>query len=952
MDNNKIIEEIDIIVRARIEEVKKDLQKVTKETAKMINSVQKEFKSMSNNGYFDEMTESFKSAKDECKNVQKEARKIFVNGQEKIVNLENLKEAQNELRKIKVSMDGMNFEFSPEKGDFNEKYKEALDNNKVEQENSNLNALGHPADTKYEVTIPKANTKAFDDSIYNSTNNAKKQFELLENNLKNFDTLSIKEQIKTIGMQMYQTIPIIKQSMDEMKSKLNDSSSILGQVKSKVQEFGAGFVKIKEDIRETFIIKTDGIYNKLQSVKQKINEITPIAQNVGKASKNAFSQIASFINKPIGKIGTFISKIKGIGSESDTVKNKFKGFGSSIGNSFSNGIKSIKGFALSLLSVRGAFTAVSKAAQAYLSFDTQLSASIQNCWNVLGSLLAPVIEYIVGLFTKLVSVVATFVKALTGIDLVARANAKALDKQAKSTKGAASASKQLSGIDDIDNLSSGSGGGGGSDFTPITTETIDMSQFETVLNKIKGILSEIFKPFKEAWDLEGAKVIESMRFALEGIKESTKSIGSSFLEVWTNGTGTEFISNWLISFEEILNLIGNIGTSLSEAWNNNSAGTELVQSLFDAWNSLHEAVNTILSDINSIASNGTFTEIFANAIEFGTMFYDSIMAIAEAFTHAWKNGESGQGILQAICDIFINIQKFANSIIDSILQWVVSPEFQEALDKIFKGIEDIFNIAKDVCDWLLEMYSKYVKPVIDDKLIPALNSVANAIMDIWNVAKPVVEEIIKIIENVLEPVIKGLMELIGGIIDIIRGIADFISGVFTGDWRKAWEGIKSIVVGIWNSIWSIIAGILNTIIAAFESMINVIIKGLNSLLKPLRNLGNSVLKAVGIKSFSFESISTVKLPRLASGDVAYEETHAIIGEYPNARQDPEIVSPVSMMKMSFRDVLSEFMFDGNSGTRIDKLCINVAGENFYDDTIDYINEKSKRNGVSVIKEVE
>ena len=196
-----------------------------------------------------------------------------------------------------------------------------------------------------------------------------------------------------------------------------------------------------------------------------------------------------------------------------------------------------------------------------------------------------------------------------------------------------------------------------------------------------------------------------------------------------------------------------------------------------------------------------------------------------------------------------------------------------------------------------------------------------------------------------------LFRSIGGIIDIIKGIADFISGVFTGDWRKAWNGIKSIVVGIWNSIWSVISGIINTIIAGFESMINIVIKGLNSLLKPLRNLGNSVLKAVGIKNFSFEAISTVKLPRLATGDVAYEETHAIIGEYPNARHDPEIVSPVSMMKMSFRDVLSEFMFEGN-GTRIDKLCINVAGENFYDDAIDYINDKSERNGVSVIKEVE
>lgn len=95
--------------------------------------------------------------------------------------------------------------------------------------------------------------------------------------------------------------------------------------------------------------------------------------------------------------------------------------------------------------------------------------------------------------------------------------------------------------------------------------------------------------------------------------------------------------------------------------------------------------------------------------------------------------------------------------------------------------------------------------------------------------------------------------------------------------------------------------------------------------------------------------SPINIPRLATGDVAYEETQVIVGEYPSANTNPEIISPVSMMKDSFRDVLNE---QDGGGTRVDRLCINVAGENFYDDTIDYINEKSTRKGVSVIKEVE
>ena len=91
----------------------------------------------------------------------------------------------------------------------------------------------------------------------------------------------------------------------------------------------------------------------------------------------------------------------------------------------------------------------------------------------------------------------------------------------------------------------------------------------------------------------------------------------------------------------------------------------------------------------------------------------------------------------------------------------------------------------------------------------------------------------------------------------------------------------------------------------------------------------------------------VKLPRLKNGTVATEPLVAEIAEYSGAKTNPEIVSPVSLMKQAFRETLSEFEV---GGTRVERLVVDVAGDNFYDGSIDYINKKSTRKGVSVIKE--
>lgn len=118
----------------------------------------------------------------------------------------------------------------------------------------------------------------------------------------------------------------------------------------------------------------------------------------------------------------------------------------------------IKRFGLSLLSIRSIWALVSRASSAYLAQDTALADKLQAVWAGLGAMLAPIIEKIVNILSKGVAYINIFIKALTGVDLLARASAKSMNKAAKSAKGL---NKSLAGFDELNNLDTDAGAGTG-----------------------------------------------------------------------------------------------------------------------------------------------------------------------------------------------------------------------------------------------------------------------------------------------------------------------------------------------------------------------------------------------------------------------------------------------------------------------------------------------------------
>lgn len=141
--------------------------------------------------------------------------------------------------------------------------------------------------------------------------------------------------------------------------------------------------------------------------------------------------------------------------------------------------------------------------------------------------------------------------------------------------------------------------------------------------------------------------------------------------------------------------------------------------------------------------------------------------------------------------------------------------------------------------------------------------------------------------------------------NILGGLIDFITGVFTGDWTKAWEGIKKVFKGIWNGIAMIL-----------ESAINLIIKGINWLIKQLNKISFTApdwVPIIGGKKMgvNIPPITEAHIPRLAQGAVIppNREFMAVLGDQ---KSGTNIETPLATMVQAFKQALAESGYGGNN----------------------------------------
>ena len=538
------------------------------------------------------------------------------------------------------------------------------------------------------------------------------------------------------------------------------------------------------------------------------------------------------------------------------------------------------------------------AATAFASFIASITGQTQTATNAVGSV----------------------AKAIGDVGI---STSEAVEESAKSAKKAVGA---IAGLDELvslnkkDNSDTKAGIAGGLDTSSLSTDVVEKTVTPTnqgferlkgIFNDVKNTIIDIGKAFKDNFinRLDGVS-FDKIKDGLKGIKDSLLNIGlgtsdsfKGMLVDWAGalggfaGSATKVgagigealiggVSNYLTNNQgELTDTINNIFTNLGDSFSN---ADSIVGKLGDLVYDFFTDDNTkkAVEDCTSILS-----DLVLKPSELVTKFLsDSSAEVDTYLNNMYPYIETALGdVSDLVSDITGNVKTVVSDVFTAIgntYDEYVRPaltNFREGFEKISEAVltawhEHIYPVIKGWIKEFERVYEKAIKPLIDQvaefvgKLIENASEIYNkfiAPIVSWLIKKlaPVFSVVLGTIGDVVGTVVQLIAGAVKGIIKTIGGIIDFIVGVFTGNWKKAWEGLKDIVGGIWDTLLSIL-----------KAPINLLIDGLNFLIGGINKISIDVpdwVPVIGGKKFGF---NIPKIPKLADGGIVTQATLALIGE--------------------------------------------------------------------------
>ncbi|NBI63677.1 phage tail tape measure protein [Clostridiales bacterium] len=122
--------------------------------------------------------------------------------------------------------------------------------------------------------------------------------------------------------------------------------------------------------------------------------------------------------------------------------------------------------------------------------------------------------------------------------------------------------------------------------------------------------------------------------------------------------------------------------------------------------------------------------------------------------------------------------------------------------KTFQAVKNTIGRLVKSAGKLIKGFITYMKPVVKF---------------VGGVFKAVFRTGFKAIVSYAGGWLSGVADAIGGVTRVLNGIIDFVSGVFTGNWKKAWAGVKDIFKGIVSTFAGIMKAPMNGIIGVINA---------------------------------------------------------------------------------------------------------------------------------------
>jgi len=339
--------------------------------------------------------------------------------------------------------------------------------------------------------------------------------------------------------------------------------------------------------------------------------------------------------------------------------------------------------------------------------------------------------------------------------------------------------------------------------------------------------------------------------------------------------------------------------------------TETLTGLYDEASSTFKETNADIIEANKAqeAMNDTMAKIGAIAEPVITMFLNMF---ADLLTNYMPMIQSlAETLLPLLMNVIDTILPMLISFLDTLMPVfmdiisAVLPVLVQLIETLLPPIMEIVDMILPVLLELLNPLLAFLQPIINllNPIIQLCMALIVPLMELLGAVLPPLNEIIMYLVNVvlfsLQTTFQTVADVISNVINvavtyvtnqfsilqsIFTNIISFIKNVFTGNWRGAWENVKTIVSDIFQGMINAVKTPINAIIGIINGMISGVTSGINAVIDALNKLEidvpDWVTETLGITDFGFNisNISAPQIPLLQDGGSAIKAGKAIVGE--------------------------------------------------------------------------
>lgn len=501
--------------------------------------------------------------------------------------------------------------------------------------------------------------------------------------------------------------------------------------------------------------------------------------------------------------------------------------------------------------------------------------------------------------------------------------AKAQNKLADATKKAGKAADgSLASFDELNVLQQDTASGsssavdasapdvsGGSAIDPIGGQEIGAGitvspAVQAVADTIRGIfagindyISTAFRPAFDAALSFLTPPIENFKQTFAQIWSDMRLLADPFLQ-WFTGDFTTLLQQAIVTGGQIFGgLLDSAQKVFSDLWN------------IAIYPSLQKMLTVALPMVTQFATETikTIGVIFDNVKQIFDKIWregavPALQQIEKIWFDTWDSIKAfwdkwGVPIFESIREAIQNTGNFLKLIWDTVISPVWNT-FMQVVDQLWTDhlkplLDNFLDFVGVLAQSALDIYNKFILPVVT--------------WFVQNFGPPIVN-LIKSIVKTAGDAVGTIIGVVNGIITVLKGIIQFIVGTFTGNWGKAWEGIRDVFKGIIDTFEAIFRAPINAII----DMLNGLIGGINQVIGGLNKIHVDIpdwdiFGDMAGTTFGFNIGKIGAIPRLATGAVIppRAEFAAILGDQ---RSGTNIEAPESLIRNIVADEIGKINF--------------------------------------------